>query len=114
MQVLSLPGLAVNGTSGIVWRRDVPSHLLRKKDQTKAWSNDDWAFIYVTKREREERDERQRLIYSGVIEKWLVVEVFAEWHGAIREAVGNALSHVVTQPLLERLRKIKDDRAEGG
>jgi hypothetical protein len=114
MNVLSLPALIINGTSGLVWRRDVSAHLLRKEDQNKRWSDDDWAIICVTKSEREERDERQRLIYPGVVEKWIVIEVFAEWQDAVREAVGNALSHVVTQPLLERLREIKDDRPEGG
>ncbi|MEY2510122.1 MAG: hypothetical protein QOE26_885 [Verrucomicrobiota bacterium] len=108
MNVLSLPALMINTTSGVVWRRDVPNHLLRKEDRIKPWSNDDWAFIVVTKSEREERDERQRLIYPGVVEKWIVIEVFAEWQDAVREAVGNALSHVVTQPLLDGLRNIKD------
>lgn len=105
MNVLSWPALLINGTSGVVWRRDVPKSLLRKEDQDKAWSDDDWAMICVSRSEREERDERQRLIYPGVVEKWTVVQVFADWRDAIHEAVGNALTHVVTQPLLESLRK---------
>ena len=58
MNVLSLPAMLVSGTSAIVWRRDVPRHLLRKEDQTKPWCDDDWAFIVVTRTDREERDER--------------------------------------------------------
>jgi hypothetical protein len=104
MNVLSLPALVVNGTSAIVWRRDVPHHLLRKDDQTKPWCDDDWAFIAMSRTDREERDERQRLVYPGVIERWSVVEIFENWQDAVREVVSNALFHVVSQPLLDRLR----------
>jgi hypothetical protein len=50
---------------GLATRRAQPP-AAKREDQTKAWSNDDWAFIVVTKSGREERDERQRLIYPGI------------------------------------------------
>lgn len=105
MNVLSLPAMVVNGTSAIVWRRDVPEHLLRKEDQTKPWCDDDWALIVMSRTDREEQDERQRLVYPGVVERWSVVQIFEDWHDAVREVVGNALIHVVSQPLLDMIRK---------
>jgi len=105
MNVLSLPAMVVNGTSAIVWRRDVPRHLLRKEDQSKPWCDDDWALIVMSKTDSKERDERQRLVYPGVIERWCVIEIFADWHDAVREVIGNALGHVVSQPLLELIRR---------
>jgi hypothetical protein len=103
--VLSLPALVVNGTSALVWRRNVPANLLRKEDRAVPWTDDDWAFLSMTRVDEEERDERQRLVYPGVIERWRVVEIFADWQSAVHGVVMNALCHAVTEPLLEGVRK---------
>ena len=95
--------------AALFWRQDVPVYLLRKEDQTKPWSLDDWAFLCTIKVEEQEPEERQRLIYPGFVERYKVVEIFADWQEAVRQTVMRVYMHVVTEPLLRSLQQTVED-----